>query len=633
MTNVHDRTNKWIDNAHAKAGHNAALRGALLAFAKPPLISQNSQHTSRPSSVIAPVSVTRRNDTDQERRSWTPTISSQYFPEQDRAQNNFRNPRDETRSGQYNHARTKSERSSLFIPATHDRPRSKSPSSIAASLAVLRHSPQYIERPVSTIRGDTPKWNSSMNDQSVARIVTHNTAGQVKSWLDHVDGASGVQDPNHHQHLQRAATGPASYSFTQQTVLPSQDLLSVPKHINPTYNSTRDNYETEEVRSDFKLPRSTRASTRKASFESATLLSSSEISTSDGMYETGHDIRNRVSRNEQDFQNTRQLLVREGANNEFSASEVDGTADEDEQLDENWNRETNIFRMDTIRTQYQRPSSSMTIRPIPSPQPKLRPPPSLRPAMDARRKLENAKRGFHHAVAGWQPSAAHDPDSLANAMVASSLAASRAPSPVKATASPLTRKHTDHSHLQIAHLRIGRRGNRSPSPLRTMPHTLRKAKSSSDEEDHKDKGRIRRVKRGLHIHKHPHKHNEGNRKRWRDEITPRERKRYEGLWGANRGLLIEVEPGTTLNPLNSHISNIIVRDIWTRSRLPDNVLEEVWELVDRERSGKLTKEEFVVGMWLVDQRLKGRKLPAKVGQSVWRSARGLYGLKVPKLKD
>lgn len=64
--------------------------------------------------------------------------------------------------------------------------------------------------------------------------------------------------------------------------------------------------------------------------------------------------------------------------------------------------------------------------------------------------------------------------------------------------------------------------------------------------------------------------------------------------------------------------------------MPDEVLEEVWELVDTERVGELSKEEFVVGVWLIDQRLKGRKLPVRVRESVWGSVRILSGIKVPK---
>lgn len=123
------------------------------------------------------------------------------------------------------------------------------------------------------------------------------------------------------------------------------------------------------------------------------------------------------------------------------------------------------------------------------------------------------------------------------------------------------------------------------------------------------------------IKKHPHKHHEGDRKRWRDQITERERKRYEGVWAANKGMHL---------PEDSHsaVCNLVVQDIWNRSRLSNHVLEEVWDLVDNEGFGRLNKEEFVVGMWLIDQSLKGRKLPVKVSDSVWSSVRRLTGIKV-----
>jgi hypothetical protein len=44
-------------------------------------------------------------------------------------------------------------------------------------------------------------------------------------------------------------------------------------------------------------------------------------------------------------------------------------------------------------------------------------------------------------------------------------------------------------------------------------------------------------------------------------------------------------------------------------------------LVDHDEKGKLRREEFVVGMWLIDQTLYGRKLPANaVPPEAWRSA-------------
>lgn len=87
--------------------------------------------------------------------------------------------------------------------------------------------------------------------------------------------------------------------------------------------------------------------------------------------------------------------------------------------------------------------------------------------------------------------------------------------------------------------------------------------------------------------------------------------------------------------LSDYVLNIVVRELWRRSRLPDDELVEVWNLVDPHRdrsertastlppSGMLGKQEFVVGTWIIDQRLKGRKIPARVSSSVWDSAKGV----------
>lgn len=138
---------------------------------------------------------------------------------------------------------------------------------------------------------------------------------------------------------------------------------------------------------------------------------------------------------------------------------------------------------------------------------------------------------------------------------------------------------------------------------------------------------------GFKGRKHPNKHHEGTRNRWRDQITERERKRYEGVWAANKGLFLTapVHIGSERAPPEDDptldVLNLVVQDIWTRSRLPTHVLEEVWDLVDSRAIGRLKRIEFVVGLWLIDQRLKGRKLPVKVGESVWTSAKGV-GIKV-----
>ena len=207
-------------------------------------------------------------------------------------------------------------------------------------------------------------------------------------------------------------------------------------------------------------------------------------------------------------------------------------------------------------------------------------------------------------------------DSLANAMVASSLASSRAPSPSKPPPLPPPRRHGksyslfNHHHSQ-EHL------SRTPSPAKGMRQTMREPQKSDDEVDH-------RKKKGHIVRKHPNKHHEGDRKRYRNQVIERERKRYEGVWAANKGLLMESDPGS-----RDAVLNIIVRDIWSRSRLPSDVLEEVWDLVDLRGDGKLEREEFVVGLWLIDSRLRGNKLPSKVSETMWASVRRLSGINVP----
>lgn len=209
-------------------------------------------------------------------------------------------------------------------------------------------------------------------------------------------------------------------------------------------------------------------------------------------------------------------------------------------------------------------------------------------------------------------------DSLADAMVASSLASSRAASPSK-QAPPLPRRHSKQHIIFRRSQSQDLIHSRTPSPGKGgMRQTMRApSKAADDDVDYN------RKRNGYIIKKHPNKHHEGDRKRWRDEITERERKRYEGVWAANKGLLMP--PGDL--ELSTKVVNLVVRDIWSRSKLPDNVLGDIWDLVDREGLGRLGREEFVVGMWLIDQRLKGRKLPVKVSESVWFSARRLTGVK------
>jgi hypothetical protein len=158
-----------------------------------------------------------------------------------------------------------------------------------------------------------------------------------------------------------------------------------------------------------------------------------------------------------------------------------------------------------------------------------------------------------------------------------------------------------------------------------MRQTLRQPASKSDDEETIRASKHR--KKALRGKKHSH--HEGARRRWREEMTPRERKRYEGVWASNRGLLV---PAASHPAAGDLVCNLVVRDIWSRSRLPFDELAEVWDLVDTRVGGVLDKTSFVVGMWLIDQRLRGRKIPHKVSDSVWGSAKGVR-VTGPKAKN
>lgn len=224
-------------------------------------------------------------------------------------------------------------------------------------------------------------------------------------------------------------------------------------------------------------------------------------------------------------------------------------------------------------------------------------------------------------------------DSLANAIVASSLASSRAPSPTKIqTERPhLPRHSSERSRTPFSHFKQQVTGeSRTSSPVH---YTMRK--QTTPDEENAPWMSLKPSRNFLGMRQHPNKHREGDRKRWRGELSEVERKRYEGVWAANRGLLLDrIEDAANLpaETLNGSVANVTVRDIWSRSRLPAYVLEEVWSLVDRSQTGRLDREEFVVGLWLIDQRLMGKKLPVRVGDSVWRSVRGIQGLRIPSYK-
>lgn len=222
-------------------------------------------------------------------------------------------------------------------------------------------------------------------------------------------------------------------------------------------------------------------------------------------------------------------------------------------------------------------------------------------------------------------------EALADAIIASSLASSRAPSPYSAPPPlPPPRRSRSHSILHPGDI-LKKDHRTTPSPPKGLRQTLRDP-PKPEVEDTRSPGRRHLIRH------HPHKHHEGDRKRWRQEVTETARKRYEGVWAANKGLWVPPEnviyrifpnlPHTLISA--DLVVHLVVRDIWSRSRLPAHTLELIWNLVDRSEIGMLSREEFVVGLWLIDETLRGHKIPVKVPDSVWDSVRHLPGIKIPQ---
>ncbi|KAG0669378.1 Increased rDNA silencing protein [Maudiozyma exigua] len=109
-----------------------------------------------------------------------------------------------------------------------------------------------------------------------------------------------------------------------------------------------------------------------------------------------------------------------------------------------------------------------------------------------------------------------------------------------------------------------------------------------------------------------------------------ERRRYEAMWMSNRFRYLTTlywwpPTSETINnmphllPQDGLILAAVVYNIWKRSNLSDNLLANIFDLVDSRMDGTLDRKSFIVGMWLVDQCLYGRKLPQVVSQEIWES--------------
>lgn len=145
-------------------------------------------------------------------------------------------------------------------------------------------------------------------------------------------------------------------------------------------------------------------------------------------------------------------------------------------------------------------------------------------------------------------------------------------------------------------------------------------------------------------------------------IGPSEKKRYDGVFVTNKGAYMgrDSRIGTgayaaficALAPPPERIHGIVVREIWKRSKLNQDTLARIWGLVITDRlyrwcqmyeedpppaenfdDGTLTREEFIVGMWTIDQCLYGRKLPKVISREVWKSVNSDFQVTPAKWKE
>ncbi|SCV02637.1 LAME_0H03620g1_1 [Lachancea meyersii CBS 8951] len=155
--------------------------------------------------------------------------------------------------------------------------------------------------------------------------------------------------------------------------------------------------------------------------------------------------------------------------------------------------------------------------------------------------------------------------------------------------------------------------------------------------------RIRKKIQKASGHNHSHKKSFNEDKPWKSHIdigfvTQMERKRYEGIWLTNRNCYLELLPWWNEPEAQAAkramldeglMLNLVVMAIWSRSNLPQDKLAAIYDMVDTRNDWTLDRKSFIVGMWLVDQSLYGRKLPARILPRVWESV-DRYVINVPK---
>ncbi|KAM0792506.1 hypothetical protein ACM66B_005176 [Microbotryomycetes sp. NB124-2] len=89
-------------------------------------------------------------------------------------------------------------------------------------------------------------------------------------------------------------------------------------------------------------------------------------------------------------------------------------------------------------------------------------------------------------------------------------------------------------------------------------------------------------------------------------IDPRARKRYDKLFDQCR-FKDPTRPQWIKDSGTDEVDGLIVRQVWLRSRLPSERLSQIWLACDASGKGKLHRNEFSEGMWMIDEELRRRR--------------------------
>ncbi|KAF9943102.1 Increased rDNA silencing protein [Mortierella alpina] len=86
-------------------------------------------------------------------------------------------------------------------------------------------------------------------------------------------------------------------------------------------------------------------------------------------------------------------------------------------------------------------------------------------------------------------------------------------------------------------------------------------------------------------------------------ITPEARRRYETLYKSLSS--------------GEYIEGGKVHAIYVRSRLDSKTLAQIWDLVDVDNAGRLSRAQFCMGLYLIDERLASGLIPLEVSDELW----------------